>query len=217
MWRALPAQFSSVVGEQAELGALECAREWDGEGRQYYFAHLELVEPRTCSLYMVFELGLAIACAGRLMVKPDRAIRENIDAKTFDGDDIDAMGECVNTFCAALNEALRAGFGDGYRVVFREGSREGQGIAALGALGVGRGELSLGGLARGSFALVIPDELFVSARDAGADDEKEEDEDADVKKTGRDPVKAEALNILTDLIQLQRGGPKKETASTHPK
>jgi len=46
---------------------------------------------------------------------------------------------------------------------------------------------------------------------------EEEDEDADVKKTGRDPVKAEALNILTDLIQLQRGGPKKETASTHPK
>lgn len=45
----------------------------------------------------------------------------------------------------------------------------------------------------------------------------EDDEDAESIKSGRDPVKAEALNILTDLIQLQRGSPKKETASAQAK
>lgn len=50
---------------------------------------------------------------------------------------------------------------------------------------------------------------------AAADAEDEEDDEA--KKTGRDPVKTEALNILTDLINLQRGGPKKETASAQAK
>jgi hypothetical protein len=46
---------------------------------------------------------------------------------------------------------------------------------------------------------------------------EEDDEDQESAKTGRDPVKAEALNILTDLIHLQRGGPKKETASAQAK
>jgi carboxyl-terminal processing protease len=49
-----------------------------------------------------------------------------------------------------------------------------------------------------------------------ADDDAEDAEDQEAKKNGRDPVKAEALNILSDLIHLQRGAPKKETASTQP-
>jgi carboxyl-terminal processing protease len=51
---------------------------------------------------------------------------------------------------------------------------------------------------------------------AKGDAEGDDDEDAEAKKTGRDPVKNEALNILSDLIHLQRGSPKKETASTVP-
>ncbi len=47
-----------------------------------------------------------------------------------------------------------------------------------------------------------------------AANEEDEEEEQEAKNAGRDPVKAEALNILTDLIQLQRGSPKKETAST---
>ena len=48
--------------------------------------------------------------------------------------------------------------------------------------------------------------------EAAADEEEQE-----AKKIGRDPVKNETLNILTDLIQMQRGVvPKKETASTVP-
>ncbi|MBL8949068.1 MAG: response regulator transcription factor [Myxococcales bacterium] len=178
IWRALPAQFGSVVGEEAKLGAIECGREWEPQGR-YYYARLELVEPRVCTLYMVFELGLAIACAGRLMVKPDRAIKENIERHTFDGDDVDAMGECVNTFCAALNEGLRHEQGEGWRVVFREGSTTAPDVAALGPLGVGRGKLELGDLARGTFELVIPDAVFVAVLAGDGDDEDDEDEDDD--------------------------------------
>jgi carboxyl-terminal processing protease len=54
-----------------------------------------------------------------------------------------------------------------------------------------------------------------ATKTAGALEEEEEDQEA--AKAGRDPVKAEALNILSDLINLQRGGPKKETASTQAK
>jgi hypothetical protein len=176
IWRALPAQFGSVVGEEAKLAAIECAREWDPQGR-YYYARLELVEPRVCTLYMVFELGLAIACAGRLMVKPDRAIKENIERHTFDGDDVDAMGECVNTFCAALNEGLRHEQGEGWRVVFREGSTTAPDVAALGPLGVGRGRLSLGDLVGGNFELVIPDAVFVAVHAGEGDEDEDEDED----------------------------------------
>jgi carboxyl-terminal processing protease len=48
------------------------------------------------------------------------------------------------------------------------------------------------------------------------DTDEDDAEELEAKRAGRDPVKAEALNILTDLIQLQRGAPKKETASTQP-
>jgi carboxyl-terminal processing protease len=60
------------------------------------------------------------------------------------------------------------------------------------------------------------DQVVIAKADAAAAKtaaEGEDEEDQEASKLGRDPVKAEALNILTDLIQLQRGSPKKETAS----
>jgi carboxyl-terminal processing protease len=66
---------------------------------------------------------------------------------------------------------------------------------------------------------VDPSKATAEAKPAvedGADNASDEGDELDAKKTGRDPVKSEALNILTDLIYLQKGAPKKETASTVP-
>jgi carboxyl-terminal processing protease len=49
---------------------------------------------------------------------------------------------------------------------------------------------------------------------ASDDDEDGEDEDGASKATGTDPIKLETLNILNDLIDLQRNGGKSTTAST---
>ena len=55
----------------------------------------------------------------------------------------------------------------------------------------------------------------VAKADAADGDDADEDEDElGGKKAGVDPVKAETLNILGDLIDLTKTGPKKETAST---
>ena len=55
----------------------------------------------------------------------------------------------------------------------------------------------------------------VAKSDASDGDDVDEDEDElGGKKAGVDPVKAETLNILGDLIDLTRTAPKKETAST---
>jgi hypothetical protein len=56
-------------------------------------------------------------------------------------------------------------------------------------------------------------------KEADADIEDEDSDEVDAlgnKKASVDPVKLETLNILTDLIDLTRGTPKKETASTIP-
>ncbi len=56
------------------------------------------------------------------------------------------------------------------------------------------------------------------AADAETNDTPVEDEDeASAKKTGLDPVKTETLNILGDLIELQRGGPKQTASTVSPK
>ncbi len=177
IWRALPAQFGSVIGEEAKLAEPTLAREWSPDGARY-FAELELVEPRSAKLYMVFDLALAIACAGRLMVRPAGAIRDNVASKTFDGDDLDAMGECVNTFCAAVNEGIRNVLGDEYRVVFRAGTREAPAVEGLGPLAVASAELVLGELARGTLELVVPEAAFTAAHD-GEDDDDDDDDDGD--------------------------------------
>lgn len=161
IWQALPAQLGTVVGEEAKLAAPALARAWTPSAGRY-FARLELVEPHVCVLYMVFELPLAIACAGRLMVRPPAAIRKNIAAATFDGDDLDAMGECINTFCSAINEAVRAERGDEYRIVFRSGSVEPPDVAELGEHSVAGGRLDFGDLSHGELQLVIPDAVFVA-------------------------------------------------------
>lgn len=47
-------------------------------------------------------------------------------------------------------------------------------------------------------------------------EDAEDEEDAAAKNAGIDPIKTETLNILTDLIDLQRNGTKGATASTAP-
>jgi hypothetical protein len=48
---------------------------------------------------------------------------------------------------------------------------------------------------------------------SAATDEADDEDDATAKATGLDPIKAETLNILNDLIDLQRTGGKGVTAS----
>ena len=81
MWRALPAQVGTVVSEEATLDEPECSREWLPAGNHYY-ARLELAEPQSGTLFLVFDLELAIACAGRQVVRPEQAIRENMTSRT---------------------------------------------------------------------------------------------------------------------------------------
>ncbi len=45
------------------------------------------------------------------------------------------------------------------------------------------------------------------------DDDADDEEDATAKGTGLDPIKIETLNVLNDLIDLQRTGGKGATAS----
>jgi len=48
---------------------------------------------------------------------------------------------------------------------------------------------------------------------AAVDDDADDDDEATAKGTGPDPIKVETLNILNDLIDLQRTGGKGATAS----
>ena len=210
MWHALPGLVGTVVSEETTLDDLECSREWLPGGNQYY-ARLELAEPHSGTVYLVFELALAIACAGRLVVRPERAIRENIERLTFDGDDLDAMGECVNTFCAALNEGLQGKLGDAYRVVFREGSREAPDASLLGPLGLARGRLVLGGLATGALSLVIPDAVFVAVRDAADEHDETEREHGD-EGEDEDPPAADDDDDDDDT---SHGKPRQRKARKH--
>lgn len=177
IWRALPAQLGTVVGEEATLAAPILDTTWEPSGRRYY-AELELVEPRSGKLWMVFALPLAIACASKLLVRPVGAIRDNIAKNSFDGDDLDAMGECVNTFCAPINDAVRGELGDDHRVVFRSGSQDPPSLEGIGKLTVASARLDLGGLAAGEFQLVVPDSVF-EASTSPTEDADEADEDAD--------------------------------------
>jgi carboxyl-terminal processing protease len=53
-----------------------------------------------------------------------------------------------------------------------------------------------------------------AVKSADADDDGDDDDDTTAKTDGVDPIKTEALNILNDLIDLQRTGGKGVTAST---
>jgi CheY-like chemotaxis protein len=189
IWRALPAQLSSVVSEEATLAKPKLSSKWEPQGRRYY-AELALVEPRPGKLWMVFALPLAIACAGKLVVRPAGAIRQSIESQSFDGDDLDAMGECVNTFCAAINDAVQAELGADHRVVFRSGSQEPPALEGIGPLHVASARLELGGLARGELQLVVPTDVFDVAstepRSDEDDDEDDEDEDEDEDEDDED-------------------------------
>lgn len=221
IWRALPAQLSSVVSEEATLAQPRLEATWERVNKRYY-AQLELVEPRVGKLWMVLELPLAIACAGKLMLRPNGAIRENIVSDTFDGDDLDAMGECVNTFCAAINEAVRGELGDDHRVVFRSGSLEPPSTDALGNLTVAMARLDLGGLAHGEFQLVVPDDVFATSQvsaedeeDADADeDEDDENEDEDEEEADDD---GEAEEAADESPSKKRRKPKKRRSKPAPR
>ncbi|MBC8069837.1 MAG: response regulator [Deltaproteobacteria bacterium] len=212
IWKALPPQLGSVVGEDARLAEPVLARAWSHSGKRYY-AELELVEPRVAKLWMSFSLPLAIASAGHLVMRPKNAIRSNIESATFDGDDLDAMGECVNTFCSALNEAVRGELGDDHRIVFRTGSLEAPDISAVGPLSLATGRLEFGDLATGELELVVPDAVFVAVREEAEDDEgdedDEDDEDGDGEQDAHD-AEGKLVDVSADAPPEKRRKPKRK-------
>jgi CheY-like chemotaxis protein len=159
IWRALPGQLKALLSREAELDEPEMSRAWTPVAGMYV-AELQLVEPRTCTLYLGFELPLAIACSGALMMLPANAIAEKVRDRELSDDDLDAMGECVNTLCTQLNAAVRSELGEEYRVVFRQGSLAEPDVGVLGEHAVARGNLRVGELAQGLFDLVVPRDFF---------------------------------------------------------
>lgn len=164
IWAALPAQIGAIVSSGAELGPLVLTQDWT-PGPGMYFAELERAEPsdaHSSPIVMAFELPLAIVCAGQLVLVPDAAIKEKVAKNELAPEDLDAMGECVNTFAAAIGDAARKVLGDDHRFVVRKGSLDAPDPGTLGSLVVAGGDLKLGDLASGRFEIVVPQSIWAT-------------------------------------------------------
>ncbi|HET6584833.1 MAG TPA: response regulator [Nannocystaceae bacterium] len=162
LWAALPAQVGAIGSVVAELGPFELAHDWT-PGPGTYFAELEHAEPSdagSATLVMAFELPLAIACAGQLVLTPEAEIQDKIAKSELGPADLEAMGECVNTFAAAIADAVRKVLGEDRRFVVRKGALEAPDVASLGPVVVAGGELKLGDLASGRLEIVVPESLW---------------------------------------------------------
>jgi len=151
IWAELPAQLGTVVSVGAELGPVAIEESWTPRAGTYH-AVLDREEPSSGTLVLAFEVPLAIACAGQLVLLPDEAVREKIAKNDLAPDDLDAMGECVNMFSSAIVAAVRGEIGETERFVLRSGSLAPPELEE--PLLVATGELRFGELACGCFEIV---------------------------------------------------------------
>lgn len=163
LWSALPAQFGAVVGVGATLGAIETRSEWTPRAGTYY-AELERSEPNAGRLVMGFEVPLAIACAGQLLLVPDGQLREKIAAGELTQEDRDGMGECVGTFIAAIVEAARAVVGVDEQWTLKRAVLDAAELELGDALAVASADLEVGDLAKGRFEVIAPLSLWGGER-----------------------------------------------------
>jgi CheY-like chemotaxis protein len=178
LWSGLPAQFGAIVSAGAELGAIELGNEWTPRAGMY-FAELERTEPTAGKLIMAFDLSLAIACAGQLLLVPDEKVREKIEAGELEQQDRDGMGECVSTFAAAIGAAARTVVGTDEHWVLGKAVLDIAELDVPDALTVASGELKIGDLAKGRFEVIAALSLW-----GAAPDKRRADVDAEASSSG---------------------------------
>lgn len=188
IWTELPAQFGTVVSAGATLGPIAIGDSFTARADTYY-AVLDRAEPSEGTLVLAFELPLAIACAGQLVLLPEPVLREKIAKRELADDDLDAMGECINMFAPAIVQAVRAELGEAQRFVLLRGSLEPPDVD--GPQIVAAGELRFGELACGRFEIIVESSLW----GRGAGDVRHRTDD-DAPPPGGVELTAEELSAI---------------------
>lgn len=173
LWSRIPSVSGDVLGEEVSASPMKIVSEWVDHSHQYV-ATLDVEGPYEAKLFLIFEVELAVAFGGLLVMMQEKAIREKMARKEMNEDDLDAMGECVNQMSSAINEALRESLGGEFHARFREGL-----IGEQGALTECKGtpmyratgKLKIGSLHEGKFQILMPEQTLtgVENEESGAD------------------------------------------------
>ena len=168
LWGRVPKVSSDVLGEEVTVSKMKLSDEWVDHSSQYV-ASLHVEGPHEAHLFLVFDVELAIAFGGLLVMMQEKAIREKMVRKEMTEDDYDAMGECVNQMSSAINEALREVLGEGFHARFVQGVvGENPELAPYQEHAVARaaGKLKVGSLHEGKFQILIPDRILTGEEEA---------------------------------------------------
>lgn len=170
LWNRVPKVSADVLGEEVTASKMKIVEEWVDHSNQYV-AKLKVEGPYEADLFLIFDVELAIAFGGLLVMMQEKAIREKMARKEMTEDDFDAMGECVNQMSSAINESLREILGGDFHARFVDGTvGKPEGFESIEGTPIFRatGKLKVGSLHEGKFQILMPEQTLTGVQDASA-------------------------------------------------